>query len=111
MGTEAYLITINISVLMVVCTCIVTVAGAIGVFYKLGRKVMNTDEIEHIKNCLDRDKSRLDKQDILLEELCADMKALLSAVDILLEHEKTGNSTRELAEEHKKFREHLCKKV
>ena len=53
------MITIDISVLMVVCTCIVTVAGAIGVFCKLGRKVMNTDEIKHIKNCLDRDKSRL----------------------------------------------------
>ena len=78
--------------------------------YKI-KKIMNTDEIKDIKKCLDRDKSRLDKQDILLEELCADMKALLSAVDILLEHEKTGNSTRELAEEHKKFREHLYKKV
>ena len=49
MGTEASLITINISVLMAVCTCIVTAAGAIGVFYKLGRKVMNTDEIKDIK--------------------------------------------------------------
>jgi hypothetical protein len=88
----------------------VTVAGAIGVFYKLGRKVMNTDEIKDIRECLDRDKGRLDKQGMLLEELCADMKALLSAVDILLEHEKTGNSTRELAEEHKKFKEHLYKK-
>ena len=104
------MIMIDTRVLMAVCTCIVTVAGAIGVFYKLGRKVMNTDEIKDIRECVDREKRRLDKQDILLEELCADMKALLSAVDILLEHEKTGNSTRELAEEHKKFREHLYKK-
>lgn len=110
MGKETTLITIDTSVIMAACTCIVTVAGAVAVIYKMTRKIMNTEKIGGIEECLKRDKKRLDKQDEVLGELSADMKQLLSAVDALLEHAKTGNSTNELSRVHSEFKKHLYEK-
>ena len=103
-------VTLDLAVFVWVAGSIVTFAAAIGIVYKAGRKLTNSDKIQHIEDCLDNDKKRLDTLDDDIKEIKQDQKVILHSVFVMLQHFATNNGKEELRKELDHMVEYMAEK-
>lgn len=103
-------VTVNLVAFVWVAGAIVTVTAALGIVYKAVKKLTNVEKIQHIDECLDRDKKRLDAIDDDIKEIRDDQKVILHSVFIMLQHFATNNGKEEMKEELNKMMEYMANK-
>lgn len=101
-------ITVNVVNIISICTCIVTVAGAIKVFIEIKKAFMKPlneidEKLVHYDGCLKRDKERLDNMDGILGELTQSINMLVKSNRTILYHLEDGNHTGEIKQELKEL--------
>lgn len=94
-------IELNIVTIVSAASCIVAVGGAIKVLLEFKKAVLKPLEevngrLDHVDECLDKDKKHLDKIDSVIEELGEAINLLVPAVKVSLEHMADGNNTGEM---------------
>lgn len=97
-------ITLSVVNIISICTCIVTVAGAVKVFIEIKKAFMKPlNEIDaklvHYDDFLKRDKERLDGMDSILNELTQSINMLVKSNRTMLYHMEDGNHTGEIKKE------------
>lgn len=105
-------IELNLTIIICVASCIVTVGGAIKMLLELKKAMKNPlDEankrIDHVEKCLDNDKRHLEKIDIAIEELGQATNLLISSNIAMLSHTIYGNHIENLKEEKKQMEDWL----
>lgn len=101
-------ITLSVVNIISICTCIVTVAGAIKVFIEIKKAFMKPlneidEKLVHYDGCLKRDKERLDNMDGILDELTQSINMLVKSNRTILYHLEDGNHTGEIKQELKEL--------
>lgn len=105
-------IELNLATLICVCSCIITVGGAIKVLTEAKKALQKpiaeiNDKLEHYDQCLDRDKLQLDKLDSAMTETAKSINMLVDIDLTMLRHMSNGNNTGEINEKIKKIEDWL----
>ena len=105
-------IELNVATIIYICTCIITVGGAVKILLEARKALQKPiDEVNrklaHYDECLDKDKRHLDKLDVIVSENASAIKLLVDANLTMLRHMSDGNHTGELREKIKKLEEWL----
>lgn len=107
-------IELNLVNIISICTCIVTVGGAIKVFIEIKKAIKKPlDKIDekliYVDECLTRDKTRLDNMDEVLEDLTQAFNMLVKSNRTVLYHLEDGNHTGEIRKAEKEIDDWLMK--
>lgn len=94
-------ITLSVVNIISICTCIVTVAGAVKVFIEIKKAFMKPlgeidEKLKFCDECLKRDKDRLDGMDDVLGDLTQSINMLVKSNRTILYHLEEGNHTGEI---------------
>ena len=97
-------IELNLATFIYICTCIITVGGAIKVLLEAKKALQKpldqvNEKLERYDNFLNNDKKRLDKIDGVLGELTESINMLVKSNRTILYHLEDGNHTGEIKEE------------
>ena len=103
-------VTIDFAVFLWVAGGIITVATALGILHKAAKKLTNSDKIQHIEQCLNNDKTRLDSLDSDIKEIKEDQKVILHSVFVMLQHFATNNGKEEMKKELEHMMEYMANK-
>ena len=106
---------LNVVTVIYIASCIITVGGALKVLYEAKKALQKpfekvNQQIEHCKDCLQKDKEHLDKIDEAIAELGQAINLLVSASRITLSHLKDGNNTGEIDRQVKALDEWLIQR-
>ena len=101
-------IELNLATLICVCSCIITVGGAIKVLAEaktaLQKPIAEINEkLQHYDECLDRDKLQLDKLNTAMDENAKSINMIVDIDLTMLRHMKNGNNTGEIDEKIKRI--------
>lgn len=101
-------LTINITLLISICTLIVGLGGAVTWLKKLLNPIMKPmkelqDDVEELKTKTNNDFNRLNEHEEILHRIEKDNKELLKAVRLLLRHFESGNAKEEIVETRKEI--------
>lgn len=101
-------ITLSVVNIISICTCIVTVAGAVKVFIEIKKAFMKPlgeidEKLKFCDDCLKRDKERLDGMDDVLGDLTQSINMLVKSNRTILYHLEEGNHSGEIKKELKEL--------
>lgn len=107
-------IELNIATIIYICTCIITVGGAVKILLEARKALQKPiDEVnrklEHYDQCLDKDKRHLDKLDDMVSENASAISMMVDANLTMLRHMSDGNHTGEIKEKIKMLEDWLYK--
>lgn len=108
-------IELNLTMIICVASCILTVGGAIKLLAEL-KKVMKhpleetNARVAHCEKCLRNDKEHLEKIDVAIEELGQATNLLISSNIAMMSHTIYGNHIETLKEEKKHMEDWLVER-
>lgn len=108
-------IELNLTMIICVASCIVSVGGAIKALSEWKKALMHpldetNSRVEHCEKCLDNDKRHLEKIDRAIEELGEATNLLVSSNIAMMSHTIYGNHTEDLKKEKKQMEEWLVER-